>query len=663
MFKRGDPFLRSVEREVNTKIICQQSLNELEEEYAGGGDDFYKKIVVACAMMKLYPSKVRGYLISYDALSYLGFNEDSLYILDKADRLFGSDMGVAARKLDRLIKTNRFSEIYDLINSRLDIFISHSKKDNRFFNNLKKFAEITKDKTLLGLLALPSSPVEDLDSSFFKVFDFSEQNKLLDVLIGKRRWKDCEYAIWEFYRMGNRTYEFFVKSVEELPYENFFTPRVMFFRMDAFKNHPGVIYFFEKSFQSVFNRCEISYAVDIFRNAVLHIGFTDALIHAGARLAALGGDVGVDNEAFWAEKIKRIPATIICMTRAHQVAGWRGEKERARAIRYFAEKNGIHLPLEKESCENRRGRVAVCVSGQLRGSWRDFIENTNSISKKIDADVFVDIWNESVLAPPRFAQLNRYLGELVNELPVEYRSAHEFSKKFPKVFKRITERVSRKIDAKYFSESIDNSHINLHSAFEFEEQCVEKFPGLRLKAGFNQAKMYFLLDQVFRSMSNHEVRVRDRYDVVIRCRPDMEIDLPSMDKFIEAVRDQRNLIYVTYLTPMGFGDQFAIGSREAMEVYSGVWRKLVESGIFRYEEYFESSVEVNAAEELLAAHLVSNGIDVRVLRPRKSIFSAPVILSEVDISNELKEDLECIGDPKLELFYDAYQKFYSERIL
>lgn len=662
MFVRRDPFLLLIYDDVIRKKIMNQDHNELEREYGACGDNFYQKIIISCTMKELYPNKIRGYLIAYDALSYMGFSEDAFNIIDEAGNIFEHDIGYVLRMIDRMLKSYRFSDIYAYINPRFEWIIKNANTNKNLEKILKKFYGLTKDVSSLELLPLSN---EDIRPAYIfggeEINDYSLQNEFLRRVFSADKRDSFESAVWFFYRSGNRSYEFFCLAICELPHERFLTPRVMFFKLEAYKFHPNIYVFFEKSFQCALNRCDLMYALDIYKNAVINIGLSDGVIHAGLKLTALGINTGMDKEAFWADKLNKFPASHNALSRSYFSAIWNERHREALNIELLAVKHMIELPCTKVPVKRRKGnKIAVCFSGQLRGSWEDFISSSNSYVNKLDADIFVDIWDESVLAPPRFAQLNRYFGELVNILPDEYRAADQFAKKFPKTFKKLTTKHSKKIDLPFFLKSIANSKIRLHSSVDFDFFCESNFQKLKIGSNFNQAKMFFLLREVFKSLTIHEIEAKEEYDVVIRCRPDMNIELDSIDRFIDAVRLDRNLVYVTYLSDSGFGDQFAIGSREAMEIYSEVWDRVEEKGEFQYMDYFDPLTASRAAEELLAAHLITHGIDVRVIRPRRSLFSAPVIFKEINIYNELLDDINTLDDKRLFCFLESYEKCISE---
>ncbi|MBL0549957.1 hypothetical protein JD551_13035 [Aeromonas caviae] len=664
MFVRRDPFLQFVSDDIIRKKTITQDFNILEQEYGACGDNFYEKIVIACTMKELYPDRIRGYLISYDALSFMGFSEDASNIIDEAGTIFEHNIGYAVRIIDRMLKTYRFSDVYAYINPRFEWIAKNAKGNNNLANILRKFYEITKDHSALDSLSLS---VDNSNSTFTfggeGIYDYSLQNDFLRRAFSADERDTFENAVWFYYRAGNRTYDFFCIAICELSHERFLTPRVMFFKLEAYKYHPNICYFFEKAFQCAFNRCDLVYALDIFKSAIRYIGVTDSIIHAGLKLSALGCKTGLDSDFSWVDKLNKFSASHNALSRSYFSAMWNGRRKEALDIEQLAVKNMIKLPRTQLPVKRGKGiKVAVCFSGQLRGGWKDFVSSANSYINKLNADIFADLWDESVLAPPRFAQLNRYFGELVHLLPKEYQTASDFSIKFPRTFKKLTTKSSKKIDLQFFQQSIDNVKIRLHSSVEFDQVCEINYPKLKLSAGYNQAKMFFLLREVFKTLTIHEIEAKEEYDVVIRCRPDMNIELDSMNKFIDAVRVDRNLVYTTYLSDAGFGDQFAIGSREAMEIYSEVWDRIAEQRNFRYMDYFDPLTESRAAEELLAAHLITHGIDVRVIRPRRSLFSAPVVFTEINVYEELNEDIQTLGDKRLFDFLTSYEKLVPENI-
>jgi hypothetical protein len=96
-----------------------------------------------------------------------------------------------------------------------------------------------------------------------------------------------------------------------------------------------------------------------------------------------------------------------------------------------------------------------------------------------------------------------------------------------------------------------------------------------------------------------------------------------------------------------------------MEIYSAVWDRLAEHRTFRYMNYFDPLTESRAAEELLAAHLITHGINVRVIRPKRSLFSTPVAYTDINVCDELRDDAKCLDEKRLFDFIASYENLIS----
>ncbi|MGR6331211.1 hypothetical protein ACU5AX_19290 [Sphingomonas sp. XXL09] len=211
----------------------------------------------------------------------------------------------------------------------------------------------------------------------------------------------------------------------------------------------------------------------------------------------------------------------------------------------------------------RRLRVAICISGQLRGfrrawpTWRPLLAD-------VDATVFVDSW--------------RKIG---HGTPEPFRSTLPFEgAEFCAAYKRVgTEIGLEELRLRYptLFAALDQGG----TVDERTLQAVYRTPHVRLDdetdaafAAFtNSDKMYYKIQRCSEMMQSAD----GDFDLVVRFRPDKPIQLVAFQwaELLAALRARPALYAETALGAhygaLLMGDQVAIGLPEAMRVYAGTF--------------------------------------------------------------------------------------------
>lgn len=260
---------------------------------------------------------------------------------------------------------------------------------------------------------------------------------------------------------------------------------------------------------------------------------------------------------------------------------------------------GLRLP-------GKRPKVAVCISGQLRGYKHTFDSWKKSILKDIDYDIFIHSWvdvGRSGAEPSRkslpfdgvfFKQGYR---ECFLELGFD-----ELKRRYPTLFKR------------------------LHQSGQVDEQSIKGFFGAKAVvlendkdpnfADFtNSEKMHYKIKSCNDLYKQHN----QKYDLILRIRPDVPIPFIGFDW-----KDIYNYCYsdpvifadsaygVHYMNLM-IGDQFAVGRPEVMDIYTDTWNiypKLGRGNFFGCPNEFKGHVS-------LALTCWTSGINVKKIPMKK----------------------------------------------
>ena len=273
----------------------------------------------------------------------------------------------------------------------------------------------------------------------------------------------------------------------------------------------------------------------------------------------------------------------------------------------------------------RKLRIAVCVSGQLRGYSNAFCSWRNTLLRDVEYDLFVDSWERigrsgaepfrSVLpfAGERFAQCYREAGL--------QRGFDEIKQRYPVLFRTLSE-TGRATEAGLREFYVTpNVHLDDESMTPFAVYS-------------NQDKMHSKISSCFEMA----MTAGREYDLVVRLRPDKPIrDLCfSWQELLDACRTRPVLFAdrafgLHYAGPM-IGDQFAIGTPAMMEVYSRTWTmhpRIAACGLLKFPYAFEGHVS-------LAQVCWLHGVDVR---------RAPILFGPLQDAERLNSSaiLECLA--------------------
>lgn len=225
-----------------------------------------------------------------------------------------------------------------------------------------------------------------------------------------------------------------------------------------------------------------------------------------------------------------------------------------------------------------RLKIAVCISGQMRG-WRRALESwSKGVFAGHDVQYFVHTWKDSGSSfpvPPKDERsLPRRMFDTYRELWNIF-GYDEMVCRYPTFFKLWD------YHSIYVSEDV------LRSAFDTQYVIVEDDSASQFACMTNAEKMYYKISkcqQLFDSANMDDV------DLIVRLRPDFELLPGAQIKWLEIYEDcvSRNTIYCDsyprYFFPnIGFciSDQIAVGTIEAIRAYSSAY-DLTRKSNFQY---------------------------------------------------------------------------------
>lgn len=224
----------------------------------------------------------------------------------------------------------------------------------------------------------------------------------------------------------------------------------------------------------------------------------------------------------------------------------------------------------------RKPKIAVCVSGQLRGYTRVLPSWERNLLRNTSYDIFVHSWTSvgGSGAEP-FREVLPFEGEAFQDA---YRQCclavgfEEFKLSYPNLF-----------------HGLENSRVvmadEIKAFYKAKAVILEDDQESKFDAFTNSEKMHYKIY----SANEMVRRSGEEYDLVLRIRPDLPISLRgfSWSDMVSACRDNRVLFAdlaggLHYMHCM-IGDQIALGSQAALDTYASCYTeypKIKDAGLF-----------------------------------------------------------------------------------
>ena len=274
----------------------------------------------------------------------------------------------------------------------------------------------------------------------------------------------------------------------------------------------------------------------------------------------------------------------------------------------------------------RKPRVAVCVSGQLRGyrstfpSWRLLLANT-------EATIFVDTWKKTGRGTP---EPYRFVLPFEGDHFIrEYKSIgtdlgmDELRHRYPVFFE-------------YFDQSGEVSVSQLSSFYQTPYVRLDDEKDPLFRDFTNSDKMYFKVEQCFEMIRGSG----KEFDLIIRIRPDKPITAVAFC-WADMMASLKTNSALYCETPMGthygallMGDQFALGLPEASSIYAHTYSA---AKILQRVDLYKMNRELTGHSSF-AQICWLNGIDVRKVPIKFSNFRETEPISAINIQNALEKD-------------------------
>jgi dTDP-glucose pyrophosphorylase len=292
-------------------------------------------------------------------------------------------------------------------------------------------------------------------------------------------------------------------------------------------------------------------------------------------------------------------------------------------------KNEVRGRIGRRLSVRRRLRVALCVSGQLRGYLQAFETWQRKLLHGIDCDIYVHSWDrigQSGAAPFRTGNVLPFDGE---KFAKAYRahcldlSYEQVKARYPNLFSTLSE-----------DGMVEESQLRALYGSEFivlETEKADQFDGWS-----NSRKMHYKIH----ACSELALGQGREYDLVIRLRPDKPITYCGFGwrDILRFCRTQPRIfadndMRVNYGKLM-IGDQFAIGTQECMKIYASTYETypmLVEQRLFNCPPGFRG-------HGCLACVCWLHGIDVSNIPIKWQPLLGPSNISSIDILKAVQHD-------------------------
>ena len=279
-------------------------------------------------------------------------------------------------------------------------------------------------------------------------------------------------------------------------------------------------------------------------------------------------------------------------------------------------------------------RVAVCIYGQLRGNWQEYLQKQifKYIVNPLKADVFVFSWDEKSEFPSiNGGALNWCQRWLENEFNAKYKAPEilankmELYKKCPHTYGKL----GRNFVVPLRQREIDK--------FKAKNPCVKDFNienQSYLRLTFSHGEwMYYAIKKSIDLMKDYESQNGFKYDFVFSVRPDIVVTntevankIASFD-FLNSMPNNQ----IIELTREFLGGGSVLGRRECIGVYADIFTSFI---------FYNHNVE-NRRNNHLTIHkwLMLNGIDY-ILKPLLSIYVK--VKCVPNFNKELQKDIELL---------------------
>lgn len=609
------------------------------------------------AKIKSEPQRVRGYVDLSDVFLSMGYVTDAQMILDKCLIILPGHPLALYRRI-RIAENYQF----DLLFLSQTVGKFHSVGDER----LRNYIEVLSNKYKIS----PGKNLVHGASNFFNALSKGDYSALHKENLSSQDRDDVLSSGWAILSADSYPAGFFEEFSMPLFGESATSPRVMFFTRCAYireKLNADLLKKICRKYLDLQNYDECCSLIESFLG-----DFDFELAHLYAMSSFLCGryssgflrsriDFNAKNNYYFKiiefNRDRRSEDRLGCKGSSFTsplLKSLVSDKEYSPAVDRYISSDKFSLPVAAK----KSNKIAVCISGQLRG----FSENAENIKKnivdKFDCDVFFHVWDQEACYPPRFRFLDRIFGRrIAEEIPLDFKDYVVFAHKLPETVAKIKRGSVSLIDENRIISYFPGASIFVES----EKNFLSKYDisrDLYHARTINQLKMFYKIYACDAVRRQREIVEGFEYDAVIRIRPDLNLRVENFQFYKNDCSLDKNKIYVSYVNADGVGDQFAIGSSESMAAYSSVFCNLIDFGKYNYMSGFNGE----PAEPLVARHLMSMGLDVGVIRQENGFgeLLAGLAVDHLDLSFEIERDLR--NSPDLELFSNFLKEYKKHTV-
>lgn len=471
----------------------------------------------------------------------------------------------------------------------------------------------------------------------------------INDLIEKRQHNTLTHAYWLCFQRDLLSFEILSRAIIATPTEHPFCDRVCFFRSIANELYPQT-HFLEAAAEFHLHKGQLELAGNVLDMAQ-NLSFGILKKREMVRRALAPQDRSFLNES---------KSAYLGASRQNSL-GWKkrmgveskllGSPVSLEYSSYVVSSLSIPPPKLKK---NSKPKVAICISGQLRNFDSNSKNIWRSLVRPLNADVFIHTWDTQVLATSELKFLTRTLGrEISSKLPSDLLHADQFQRAFPATSELLSKDIQNPVSPSKLYQLENVVKVITEPAETFEKYANQL--ELTVNGKTNQAKMFYKLHACDQLRQQEELVNDFKYDVVIRTRPDLIIDIPALHEALEYCCRRPNLIFTSYFHHDGYGDQFAMGSSAAMSAYSDIWPKMESARSFSLHSGFTGK----GAEFLLGDHLFTSGLDVEVIECAEKSLRTELAVNIIDIRPTLELDMASCTRDDLSSFWKAVKNHYE----
>lgn len=224
---------------------------------------------------------------------------------------------------------------------------------------------------------------------------------------------------------------------------------------------------------------------------------------------------------------------------------------------------------------NRRLKIALCISGQLRGYRRAFKTWDKFDFNSHDVDTYCCVWSRVGRREIGRTHIDRVFYKNFSQEFVAYtegKAPHLISDEFRELYSFFEH--SEFVDAKHIEGFYNAKNVRVLDDEHYHRES-------------NMFKMHFMIENCWQLIDKPE-----DYDLVVRIRPDKVLtdfncsweDVLETVKKRSLITDEYAMIHPT--VGLVIGDQFAVSTTEIMEKYSNTFSNVVNGlGVYSQKKY------------------------------------------------------------------------------